>query len=200
MIAPQVSRHSHLRAHSGQKNAAAGSHPASGQCHAPTKEAHGRASTYHSIVHRAIPTEHLQCLRQRTQMRDLRRAVHAENAQFLLQIGVALSITPTRTRVSRPGRTTSMRARTAPCTATTGNSGSWSSNSGNGWQPVDKPEPKLQTRQKMRNRGAPVRPELQLDAQLPRRSYGRRISAALAGEATSLFYESTCTSIRCRIS
>jgi hypothetical protein len=27
-------------------------------------------------------------------------------------------------------------------------------NSGNGWQPVDKPEPKLQTRQKIRNRGA----------------------------------------------
>jgi len=33
-------------------------------------------------------------------------------------------------------------------------SGSWSSNSGNGWQPVDKPEPKLQTQQEMRNRGA----------------------------------------------
>lgn len=33
-------------------------------------------------------------------------------------------------------------------------SGSWSSNSGNGWQPVDRPEPKLQTQQQMRSKGA----------------------------------------------
>jgi hypothetical protein len=32
-------------------------------------------------------------------------------------------------------------------------SGSWSSNSGNGWQSVNKPEPKLQTQQQMRSRG-----------------------------------------------
>ena len=35
-------------------------------------------------------------------------------------------------------------------------SGSWSLNSGsgNGWQPVDKPEPKLQNQQQLRNKGA----------------------------------------------
>jgi hypothetical protein len=33
-------------------------------------------------------------------------------------------------------------------------SGSWSSNSGNGWQNVDRPEPKLQNQQQMRNQGA----------------------------------------------
>jgi hypothetical protein len=33
-------------------------------------------------------------------------------------------------------------------------SGNWSVNSGNGWQTVDKPQPKLQTQQEMRNRGA----------------------------------------------
>jgi len=33
-------------------------------------------------------------------------------------------------------------------------SGNWSSNSGNGWQAVDKPEPKLQTQQEMRSKGA----------------------------------------------
>jgi len=32
--------------------------------------------------------------------------------------------------------------------------GNWSSNSGNGWQPVNKPEPKLQNQQQMRNKGA----------------------------------------------
>ena len=32
-------------------------------------------------------------------------------------------------------------------------SGSWSSNSGNGWQSVNKPEPKLQTQQQMRSKG-----------------------------------------------
>ena len=32
--------------------------------------------------------------------------------------------------------------------------GNWSSNSGNGWQNVDRPEPKLQTQQEMRNKGA----------------------------------------------
>ena len=32
-------------------------------------------------------------------------------------------------------------------------SGSWSSNSGSGWQPVDKPQPKLQPQQEMRNKG-----------------------------------------------
>ena len=33
-------------------------------------------------------------------------------------------------------------------------SGSWSSNSGNGWKPIDRPEPKLQAQQQMRNKGA----------------------------------------------
>jgi hypothetical protein len=33
-------------------------------------------------------------------------------------------------------------------------SGSWSSNSGSGWQQMDKPEPKLQSQQEMRNKGA----------------------------------------------
>lgn len=33
-------------------------------------------------------------------------------------------------------------------------SGNWSSNSGSGWQPVDKPQPKLQNEQEMRNKGA----------------------------------------------
>jgi hypothetical protein len=33
-------------------------------------------------------------------------------------------------------------------------SGNWSSNSGNGWQTVDKPQPKLQNQQEMRNKGA----------------------------------------------
>ena len=33
-------------------------------------------------------------------------------------------------------------------------SGNWSSNSGNGWQSVDRPEPKLQQQQQMRNQGA----------------------------------------------
>jgi hypothetical protein len=33
-------------------------------------------------------------------------------------------------------------------------SGSWSSNSGNGWKPIDRPEPKLQTQQQMRSKGA----------------------------------------------
>ncbi|HXY24148.1 MAG TPA: hypothetical protein VEI73_05825 [Candidatus Acidoferrum sp.] len=33
-------------------------------------------------------------------------------------------------------------------------SGSWSINSGNGWKPVDRPEPKLQAQQQMRNKGA----------------------------------------------
>lgn len=33
-------------------------------------------------------------------------------------------------------------------------SGSWSSNSGNGWQPIDKPDPKLRTQQQMRSKGA----------------------------------------------
>ena len=32
--------------------------------------------------------------------------------------------------------------------------GNWSINSGNGWQPVDKPQPKLQTQQEMRSKGA----------------------------------------------
>jgi hypothetical protein len=32
--------------------------------------------------------------------------------------------------------------------------GNWSSNSGNGWQTVDKPQPKLQNQQEMRNKGA----------------------------------------------
>jgi len=32
-------------------------------------------------------------------------------------------------------------------------SGSWSSNSGNGWQSMDKPEPKLQSQQQMRSKG-----------------------------------------------
>lgn len=32
--------------------------------------------------------------------------------------------------------------------------GSWSSNSGNGWQPVNRPEPKLQNQQELRNKGA----------------------------------------------
>jgi hypothetical protein len=31
--------------------------------------------------------------------------------------------------------------------------GSWSSNSGDGWQPIDRPAPKLQTQQHMRNKG-----------------------------------------------
>ncbi|HJX90061.1 MAG TPA: hypothetical protein VJ372_06160, partial [Pyrinomonadaceae bacterium] len=34
------------------------------------------------------------------------------------------------------------------------NNGNWSSNSGNGWQTVDKPQPKLQNQQEMRNKGA----------------------------------------------
>jgi hypothetical protein len=34
------------------------------------------------------------------------------------------------------------------------NSGNWSSNNGNGWQTVDKPQPKLQNQQEMRNKGA----------------------------------------------
>lgn len=33
-------------------------------------------------------------------------------------------------------------------------SGSWSSNSGSGWQPVDKPAPSLQNQQQMRSKGA----------------------------------------------
>jgi len=33
-------------------------------------------------------------------------------------------------------------------------SGNWSSNSGNGWQSIDKPEPKLQNQQQMRSKGA----------------------------------------------
>ena len=33
-------------------------------------------------------------------------------------------------------------------------SGSWSTNSGNGWQSIDRPEPKLQTQQQMRSKGA----------------------------------------------
>jgi hypothetical protein len=33
-------------------------------------------------------------------------------------------------------------------------SGSWSSNSGSGWQSIDKPEPKLQNQQQMRSKGA----------------------------------------------
>jgi hypothetical protein len=33
-------------------------------------------------------------------------------------------------------------------------SGNWSSNSGGGWQTVDKPQPKLQSQQEMRNKGA----------------------------------------------
>jgi hypothetical protein len=33
-------------------------------------------------------------------------------------------------------------------------SGNWSSNSGHGWQPVDKPQPKLQNQQQLRNKGA----------------------------------------------
>ena len=33
-------------------------------------------------------------------------------------------------------------------------SGNWSSNSGNGWQAVDKPQPKLQNQQQLRNKGA----------------------------------------------
>jgi hypothetical protein len=33
-------------------------------------------------------------------------------------------------------------------------SGNWSSNSGSGWQAVNKPEPKLQTEQEMRSKGA----------------------------------------------
>jgi hypothetical protein len=32
-------------------------------------------------------------------------------------------------------------------------SSSWSSNSGNGWQSMDKPEPKLQSQQQMRSKG-----------------------------------------------
>ena len=32
--------------------------------------------------------------------------------------------------------------------------GSWSSNNGSGWQPVDKPQPKLQRQQEMRSKGA----------------------------------------------
>ena len=34
------------------------------------------------------------------------------------------------------------------------NSGNWSSNSGNGWQSVNKPQPSLQSQQQMRNQGA----------------------------------------------
>jgi hypothetical protein len=34
------------------------------------------------------------------------------------------------------------------------NSGNWSSNTGNGWQTVDRPQPKLQQQQEMRNKGA----------------------------------------------
>jgi hypothetical protein len=34
------------------------------------------------------------------------------------------------------------------------NNGSWSSNSGDGWQPVNRPEPKLQNQQELRNKGA----------------------------------------------
>jgi len=34
------------------------------------------------------------------------------------------------------------------------NNGNWSSNSGNGWQTVDKPQPKLQNQQQMRNKGS----------------------------------------------
>jgi len=33
-------------------------------------------------------------------------------------------------------------------------SGSWSTNSGNGWQSIDRPEPRLQTQQQMRSKGA----------------------------------------------
>jgi hypothetical protein len=33
-------------------------------------------------------------------------------------------------------------------------SGNWSSNSGNGWQTINKPEPKLQQQQQMRTQGA----------------------------------------------
>jgi hypothetical protein len=33
-------------------------------------------------------------------------------------------------------------------------SGNWSSNSGNGWKPVDRPQPKLQNEQQLRNKGA----------------------------------------------
>ena len=33
-------------------------------------------------------------------------------------------------------------------------SGSWSSNTGSGWQPIDKPQPKLQTEQQLRSKGA----------------------------------------------
>jgi hypothetical protein len=33
-------------------------------------------------------------------------------------------------------------------------SGNWSVNSGNGWRPVDRPEPKLQNQQHLRNKGA----------------------------------------------
>jgi hypothetical protein len=33
-------------------------------------------------------------------------------------------------------------------------SGNWSVNSGNGWKPVDRPEPKLQNQQQLRNKGA----------------------------------------------
>jgi hypothetical protein len=33
-------------------------------------------------------------------------------------------------------------------------SGNWSSNSGSGWQPVNKPQPKLEAQQQMRNKGA----------------------------------------------
>ena len=33
-------------------------------------------------------------------------------------------------------------------------SGNWSSNSGSGWQPVERPQPTLQNQQQMRNQGA----------------------------------------------
>jgi hypothetical protein len=33
-------------------------------------------------------------------------------------------------------------------------SGNWSSNSGSGWKPVNKPQPKLEAQQQMRNKGA----------------------------------------------
>ena len=41
-----------------------------------------------------------------------------------------------------------------PSTDTTGTAASWSSNSGSGWQQVDKPESKLQNQQEMRNKSA----------------------------------------------
>jgi hypothetical protein len=34
------------------------------------------------------------------------------------------------------------------------NTGNWSSNTGNGWQSIDKPEPKLKTQEQIRNKGA----------------------------------------------